>query len=57
MQTENSQQTTLVPATPFFRAFMAQEGIEIEEGESVTEYILRCGFPHSIHYKGERRDN
>lgn len=47
-----------VPVTDhFFRARMARDGIELQEDETVTDYVLRAGFPYSIHEPGERNDN
>ena len=40
-----------------FRQRMIADAVMLREGETVTEFIHRVGFPYSLHPVGERRDN
>jgi hypothetical protein len=41
----------------FFRLRVKRDGVIIHEGETVVDYVNRCGFPFTVEYQGLRNDN
>lgn len=44
-------------ADKFFKIRMRNEGWDIRDDETVSEFILRSGHPFQISYGDEREDN